>query len=156
MIDATPVTPGDEPFLFDLYASTRQAEVAGWGWEPAMCQTFLHMQWRAQSQAYAAQYPGADHRLIWVDGQPAGRLLVHRTDAAYRLIDIALLPAFQSRGIGGGLIRSLQAEAAATNRPIHLHVLRGNPARRLYAQLGFRTVDSDDAVYEHMAWQPHM
>lgn len=153
MIDTTAVTPGDEPFLFELYASTRQAEVAGWGWDPAMSQTFLQMQWRAQSHAYAAQYPGADHRLILVDGERAGRLLVHRTDDAVRLVDIALLPAFQGRGIGGELIRGLQAAAGAAGRPILLHVLQGNPVRRLYERLGFRAVDGTDGVYERMEWQ---
>jgi hypothetical protein len=35
--------PQDEPFLFELYASTRQEELDAWGWPPEMRRNFLVM-----------------------------------------------------------------------------------------------------------------
>lgn len=72
----------DEPFLFEVYASTRRDEVAAWGWD-----------------------------------------------------------------------LSQQEEAAATQRPLGLQVMKGNPARRLYERLGFRQAGESDTHYA-MEWRP--
>ena len=152
MLEQTrPVRPDDEPFLYELYASTRRAEVSSWGWSPQQEDAFLRMQFEAQARAYATQYPEADHRVICRDGKPVGRILIHRHGAAATLVDIGLLPACQGAGTGSALIRDLQAEG----RPVHLHVLKGSPAGRLYERLGF-TVTGDTGVYYAMQWQPHV
>jgi ribosomal protein S18 acetylase RimI-like enzyme len=63
-----------------------------------------------------------------------------------RIIDIALLPAWRGRGIGGRLLRGLQEEAAAGSKPLTIHVERMNPALRLYERLGF-ALREDKGVY---------
>jgi len=153
MLQTIAAGPGDQSFLCTLYCSTRQDEVGAWGWDAAAAQAFLQMQWRAQSAAYASQYPGAEHRIILVDGQQAGRLLVHQTEEAVRLVDIALLPAFRGQGVGVQLLGELQAEAAAAGKPVRLSVFRGSPARRLYKRLGFQPAGGNE-VYEQMEWRP--
>jgi len=65
-IDLRAATASDEPFLFALYASTREHELAAWGWEPAQRDAFLRMQWMAQSHVRvpgvaAAATPGLKH-----------------------------------------------------------------------------------------------
>ncbi|MFZ5815178.1 MAG: GNAT family N-acetyltransferase [Bacillota bacterium] len=147
------VQKADEPFLYELYASTRQAEVDGWGWTPAQQEGFLRMQFQARSRSYAWQFPGADQRVLWLGEERIGQLLVERTDREIRLIDIALLPAHQGRGIGAGLIRALQQEAQQSGRPLRLSVVPTNPARLLYERLGFTTV-ADDGLYRAMEWRP--
>lgn len=149
MVETRPARPEDEPFLFTLYAATREAEVSAWGWSPAQQQAFLGMQYQAQARSYAQQFPAADHQLICRGGDPVGRILVHRGPEATDLVDIALLPAYRGAGAGTALIRELQAEG----RPVRLHVLKGNPAQRLYERLGFR-VAGDDGVYLAMQWHP--
>ena len=146
------VEPDDEPFLFRVYASTRAAEMAAWGWDQAQQEAFLRMQFLTQQLSYRAQFPGADHRIIMVEDQPAGRILVARTDKEILLVDIALLAEYRNAGIGTGLIRDLQAEAARAGAPVHLHVLKTNPAAaRLYERLGFQATE-DDGVYLQMKW----
>ena len=132
-----PATASDEAFLFALYASTREGELAMWGWAPAQRDAFLRMQWMAQGRDWAIRYAGADHRLVLVNGQPAGRMLVARGPREWRLVDIALLPSSRGAGVGTRLLRALQDEAAGARVPLKLRVLRDSPAHRLYARLGF-------------------
>lgn len=149
-----PVTPADEPFLFELYASTRRDELAAWGWDAAQQEAFLRLQYLAQSRGYAAEFPDADHRIICEGDQPVGRILVHRTEQAIALVDMALLPDFRGAGIGTALIGALQAEAEASGRPLRLQVLRSNAAaRRLYERLGFR-ITGEAGLHLAMEWRP--
>lgn len=141
MQHTTPVRPGDEPFLYAVYADSRREEVAAWGWPPAQQDAFLQMQFQFQRRSYAMQLPDADHRMIWHEDVPVGQILVDRSAEAIRLVDIAILQAFRGRGIGTELIRSLQAEALQAQRPLRLTVRKENPgARHLYERLGFTTV----------------
>ncbi|WP_163994158.1 GNAT family N-acetyltransferase [Pyxidicoccus caerfyrddinensis] len=133
-----PASASDEAFLFTLYASTREGEVAMWGWAPAQRDTFLRMQWMAQGRDWATRYAGADHRVVLVNGAPAGRLLVARGVKEWRLVDIALLPAHRRAGVGTRLLRELLDEAAKAHVPLRLRVLSASPARALYERLGFR------------------
>src|SRR5882672_3989068 len=89
------VALGDEAFLFEVYASTRTAELAATGWSEPQQESFLRMQFQAQDKHYRGNYPGADLQIIRVDGQPAGRLYIHRRAGEIRIMDIALLPAFR-------------------------------------------------------------
>jgi ribosomal protein S18 acetylase RimI-like enzyme len=148
-----PVTIQDEEFLFRLYASTRQKEVSAWGWDAAQQHAFLRMQFVAQRRGYEADYAAAEHRLILADGEPIGRIFVHRTEREIRLVDIAVLPEFQSRGAGAAFIRNLIAESQASGRPLRLQVARGNRAIQLYQRLGFSKTGEDD-VYFQMEWKP--
>ena len=66
--DLQPVRPEDEPFLFELYASTRGDEMALVGWDKAQQEAFLRMQFNAQRSSYAMQFPNADYRIIAHDG----------------------------------------------------------------------------------------
>lgn len=96
----------------------------------------LDMQYRAMTADRAARYPQAADRVIELDGAPVGRLLVDRSTDTTTLVDVALLPAARGRGLGGALLTALCAEG----RPVTLRVLADNPARRLYARLGFEPV----------------
>ena len=49
-------------------------------------------------------------------------------------------------------MRALQAEAAASRKPLRIHVERFNPALRLYERLGFRQVE-DKGVYLFLEWR---
>jgi ribosomal protein S18 acetylase RimI-like enzyme len=65
---------------------------------------------------------------------------------------IALLPECRGAGIGGGLIRDVQAEAGRTGKRLTIHVERTNPALRLYRRLGFRLIE-DKGIYLFMEWR---
>jgi ribosomal protein S18 acetylase RimI-like enzyme len=138
-----PATDGDREFLVGVYASTRLAELAVTGWSGAEIDAFLRMQFDHQDRHYAVAFAEAERSVIEVDGRPAGRLYVDRRPDEIRVVDIALLPEFRGRGVGGSLLGELAEEASASGRPIRIHVERENPAMSLYLRLGFVQVDDE-------------
>jgi ribosomal protein S18 acetylase RimI-like enzyme len=147
-----PIRPADEPFLYEVYASTRQEELAPVPWNEGQKAAFLQMQFDAQHAHYQEHFAGAAFDVVLVDGQPAGRLYVARWPGEIRIIDVAILPAFRNRRLGTRLLTSLLKEAEAAHKPLTIHVERLNPALRLYERLGFRTVE-DKGVYLFLEWQ---
>lgn len=148
-----PILPDDEQFLFEVYESTRADELAQLPWNEAQRAAFLKMQLNARDQSYRMYYGELDDRIILMQNQRAGRLIVSRTDKEITLVDIALLPEYRNAGIGTALIKDLFAEADKMNRPVRLQVARMNPrAHRLYTHLGF-TVSGEDQMYFQMEWQ---
>ena len=145
------VTSDDDEFLFQVYVSTREEEVAAWGWNPARRHAFLRMQFDARRRSYQANYPGGDDHVIFHDGKAVGRIMVLRAEDHIRLVDIAVLPRHRSAGIGTGLIRELMAESRSSRRPLRLQVVRGNRAAGLYERLGF-SITGEDAMYREMEW----
>lgn len=142
-----PVQTEDDEFLLNLYISTRMEEVAGFGWPPAQQAAFLRMQFMAQKKSYDAAYVGVEHQIIVINSQPAGRIMVFRTDSQIHLVDISLLPEFRGIGIGSVLIKGLLSEGLASGRSVTLQVEKTNiGAHRLYDRLGF-VLTSEDEMY---------
>jgi ribosomal protein S18 acetylase RimI-like enzyme len=148
-----PITGDDDAFLFALYASTREVELAPVPWPEEQKIAFLRYQFDLQHQHYTTNYPGATLDLIEVDGEPAGRLYVCPRAAEIRIMDIAFLPAFRGRGLGTALLAELQERGRASGRTVTIHVERDNPALRLYQRLGFE-IAGDVGVYWLLEWQP--
>jgi ribosomal protein S18 acetylase RimI-like enzyme len=148
-----PVTPDDEVFLLQVYASTRAEEMALVPWSDEQKQAFLRMQFDAQRQSYRQQFPDAEYSVILRDGIAAGRLIVEQTGERILLIDIALLPAFRNLGIGSKLISDLKAEAQQAGKPLWLDVESFSPVFRLYERLGFKKID-EAGYYLRMEWRP--
>src|SRR5262245_4210903 len=146
-------TPGDDPFLCQVYATTRSSELALVAWPDEQKASFVETQFRAQARHYRAHYPDTTFDVILLDGQKAGRIYVSRWPDEIRIVDITLLPEFCGRGIGSSLLQRLQAEARAARKPLRIHVERFNPALRLYERLGFREIE-DKGVYLFMEWSP--
>jgi ribosomal protein S18 acetylase RimI-like enzyme len=148
-----PVRATDGEFLFQVYASTRVEELARVNWSDTQRANFLRSQFAAQTQHYTTQYPGAEFQVVLVDGQPAGRLYLHRRPGEIRVMDIALLPAFRQRGLGTALLQQVLAEGARTHRCVTIHVEIFNPARHWYERLGFQAI-AENGVYLLMEWRP--
>lgn len=154
MITTAPVTADrDQPFLYELYASTRQEEMEPAGWDAAQVDAFLTMQFRLRSASYALEYPHAEHRIIYREGLAVGAWIVDYGNAEIHLVDIAFLPAYRSKGFGTYLLRSLQEEAFASQRPIRLQAERLGAALHLYERLGFMATGGDP-VRVAMSWMP--
>jgi ribosomal protein S18 acetylase RimI-like enzyme len=142
-------TPEDEQFLFDVYASTRQEELEGLGWDDNQKREFFKMQFLARERSY----PRVDDRIIVLNGRPIGRILVDRSEAEILLRDIALLTQYRNRGLGTILIYDLMKEARVSGKAIRLHVLATSAAVRLYDRLGFSKTGAE-AAYLEMKWLP--
>jgi ribosomal protein S18 acetylase RimI-like enzyme len=148
-----PLEGADRAFLVELYGSTREEELAPTGWDDATTRAFIEHQFSAQDAHYRGNYPGATLDVIEVDGQPAGRLYVHRGPVDIRIMDIALVPEFRGRGVGTSLLRSLMEEADASGRKLSIHVEMQNPARSLYSRLGFEPA-GEHGIYVLMERPP--
>jgi ribosomal protein S18 acetylase RimI-like enzyme len=144
-------TEQDAEFLYSVYASTREEELAQVGWDAGQKEHFLRGQFEAQRQCYESNYPGAEFQVILVEGKAAGRLYVDRRANEIRIMDIALLPEFRGQGIGTGLLKSILAEGQRTHRLVSIHVEVFNPAIRLYERLGFTKV-ALNGVYHLLEW----
>jgi ribosomal protein S18 acetylase RimI-like enzyme len=91
--------------------------------------------------------------LVVVDGEPAGVWqVVDEPPEPLYLARVALLPAFQGRGIGSLLVRELQERGAREGRAVTLSVFEINPARRLYERLGFRVTERQPPKLE-LRWE---
>ena len=147
-----PMQPDDDAFLCALYADTRKEELAVTGWEESQKDAFLKAQFEAQSAHYQTHYAEAEFSLILFDGQPIGRIIVYRAAQEIRLVDIALVREWRSRGVGAYLMKALMYEASAAGKPLRIHVEKFNPALNFYRRLGFVPIE-DKGVYWFMEWK---
>lgn len=130
-----PAAPADAEFCFGLHEAAMGGYITAiWGWDE-----------QVQRDFHARGFRPDRWQIITVDGADAGMLDVeYQPDAVY-LSRIELLPGYQGRGVGTGLIRALIAEAHRRGQPLELDVLAVNHrAQALYRRLGLREVPSSD------------
>ena len=147
-----PVTPEDEAFLLEVYASTRAEELSKVPWDEAQREAFLKMQFAAQQLHYQTHNPTATHDLILLDAHAIGRLYVARREREIRILDITILPDYRNQGMGTPLIEELMTEAAQAGKPLTIYVESFNPSLRLFERLGFSKIE-DDGVNYLMEWR---
>lgn len=132
-----PINNEDVEFLYRVYASTREEEMAMTGWSEPQIEEFLQMQFTLQHTQYLQEYKNASFEIILLDKVPIGRLYVDRRKQEIRILDIAFFPEFRGRGIGSQILKELISEADKKKLPLNCHVEHNNPAQKLYERLGF-------------------
>ncbi len=153
MLKLRPLEAQDEDLSYQVYASTRAEEMALVDWSPEQKEQFLRQQFTAQRSHYQMYAPQSEWLVIELDGKPAGRLILDRSDAQRIAIkDIAMLPDFRGCGAGTYLLGALIDEARAAGKQLVLHVENFNPARRLYERMGFHPSGVVRGVYDEMVW----
>jgi ribosomal protein S18 acetylase RimI-like enzyme len=144
----------DDVFLLELFKAVRSPAFAIAPMPAAQIDLLMRIQYAAQKQSYSAQFPGSDHQLVLVDGNAAGRIWISRLPAEHRLVDIALLPAYQNRGIGALLVKEAIEEAGRAGVPLRCSVALSNGGSlRFHQRLGFRIM-SQDEVYAELSAEP--
>lgn len=146
-----PATADDDAFLRDLFAAVRGPMFAGLPADVAA--PLLLQQFRAQHHGHRTAYPDAEDVIVEVGDRPVGRWLVDRGADAITLVDVAIHPDHQARGIGSELLRGLTGEADRIAARIRLSVADDNPARGLYERFGFLQVATEGA-YDSMQREP--
>lgn len=149
MCTLRPALATDADFLRGLYHEARSAEARAWGLPEAAIPAFVAQQYAARTAGWAAAHPTAVDHIIEVAGEPVGRLLWVEASDHLHIIDIALAARCQGHSLGTQILTRLQARGQA----IQLRVALDNPARRLYARLGF-VGSTDDGIYALLRWQP--
>lgn len=148
-----PIVESDQPFLAELYSSTRTEEMQQVPWTPEQKAQFLAMQFHAQTTHYAEHYDTSDFFVIEQEGRAIGRLYFDRQPDDVCIVDITLIPEMRGSGLGTVLLREILDEAAASGKTVSIHVEYFNPARHLYDRLGFKEIGTS-GVYFHMRWTP--
>lgn len=146
-------TDGDLPFVSELYASTRREEVALTGWPPEQQAAFLAQQAAAQHSHYSIHFADAEWLIIERDARAIGRLYLRETPGNLHIVDISLLPDSRGQGIGGAILADILDLARGRRCDVTIHVEKGNPARSLYARLGFETLE-EKGVYDLLRAAP--
>lgn len=138
-VQLRPATHEDVDWLEFLYESAMRPHVERAGaWDPEL---------------FRGSFDPDITMVVEVDGVESGMLEVEHQPGAVVLRDIQLDPMVQGRGVGTALVRGVMAQGRARGVPVRLRVLAGNPARRLYARLGFVPyVEEQDAT--RMEWHP--
>ena len=146
-----PVKPDDLDFLREVYASTREEEMSISGWPAEQVKTFLDQQFHFQDTYYKQEFPDAQYSIVELEGKSIGRLYLDRREEEDRIIDIALLPEYRGKGLGGALMKEILDEADRAGKPVGIHVERNNPAMHLYQRLGF-VKTGEHGLYYLMVW----
>ncbi|WP_020654050.1 GNAT family N-acetyltransferase [Massilia niastensis] len=144
--------PEDAGFLAALYLSARP-DLQGLPVPRSVIQGIARHQQHLQRQDYALRYPDAEEWVIeagkLAPRAAVGRLVLHRSAAALRVVDLSVAPHARRRGHARAVLAWLQAEAQAARLALRLRVRRENHgARALYAKMGFVTVADYDAALE--------
>lgn len=149
------IEDADKGFLQSLYADSREWEFVHSAMSKTERQAFLKRQYDAQDRAYKTSYLKAVHRIIVLDGEDIGRLIINRLDELMHIIDLTIHSKFTGKGIGSDILMALKAEAQGGKVPIELSVKTNNPALRLYERQGFKFM-SHEGVYQKMRWFPDL
>jgi ribosomal protein S18 acetylase RimI-like enzyme len=73
---------------------------------------------------------------------------VFKDGSTWTIEQLQIAPAHQGGGLGADVLRTVIAEARAAGALLRLSVLKQNPAARLYARLGFRTLAESANSYK--------
>ena len=137
-------TPADAAFVRALLADMKAAEFAPMGMPPEQLAPLIEMQVGVFRAGLDADFPDARRQVAELDhGTPAGHLVVAQRAQGLLVVQIMVAPELRDQGIGTALLGTVLGEAATRALPVRLKVSPFNPARRLYARLGFRDVARD-------------
>jgi GNAT superfamily N-acetyltransferase len=125
-----PADDTDEPFLRELYASTRPDLMALP--EPTRS-AILDMQYNLQRSQYAQSYPDREHWIVLDGSEPIGHYMSFENEDVFHFLHMALLPEHRNSGIGSAIF----SDSFTRGKAVTLQVLTDNPARQLYLRLGF-------------------
>ena len=140
-----PATQKDKEFCYLVLKTTMRGYVDQiWGWDEAWQQTY-----------FASKFDAAQNQVIVVDGIDAGVFSVEEHEDELFISRLYILPAYQRRGIGTYLLKSVIDKGQALGLPVRLQVLVNNPARQLYERLGFQSSEGT-ATHIVMAVLPHV
>jgi ribosomal protein S18 acetylase RimI-like enzyme len=108
-----------------------------WGWDEAF-----------QEAVFRKNYVPAEIQVITFAEKDIGMLSLEERGEDVFLRAIEIHPENQGQGIGTAIIQKIIAEGALKMKPAFLHVLKVNPARRLYERLGFSVVSETSTHFQ--------
>lgn len=149
-----PETTEDEAFIRTLMLQVLTRSLGAEAWPEPLRTNLLDTQYRVRREGFRQMAGDAPGTILCVDGEPAGWLVLAETEEAILIVNIAVLEAWQGRGLGTWMLRSVIEKAGQRHIPVQLEVARINDAaRRLYLRLGFHEVGGNE-IHHQMEWKP--
>jgi N-acetylglutamate synthase-like GNAT family acetyltransferase len=155
-INLYPIEDKDMMILNEIYGSTREKELKQVVyWSDEQKRAFILQQFMAQHEYYQKNYIGAAFYTIQKNKVVIGRLYIHENfqEKGVRIIDITILPNWQNKGIGKGILKDILSKSSKLNRAVSIHVETFNPAMKLYKDLGFEKISETNGVYHLLEWK---
>jgi ribosomal protein S18 acetylase RimI-like enzyme len=98
-----------------------------------------------QRQLHERRFVSQDFQVIQVSGIDVGILAIVREPDCVKVNQLFILPEYQGRGIGTACMMRIIEDAAASELPVRLRVLKVNSrAVAFYQRLGFRSIGESD------------
>ena len=132
-----PAVEADVAFLIALRVATMTPHLARQG-----------LDIDADEHQRRAEYRLDAAAIVECDGQDVGVIKVLQDGTTWTIEQFQILPGRQGTGLGTTVLRALIADARASGALLRLSVLKQNPAARLYARLGFRTLGESANSYK--------
>ena len=146
-----PARADDREFLYRLFSSVYSEKLNRAHLNQEEKNSLIGFMYEGFARHYSTIGPAADDRIVLMNNECIGRMILLQAREEIRLADLAILPQYRRRGIGSALIGQLQTESLISNRPVRLHVARFDSALRLYQRLGFYKIEVAEP-YLHLEW----
>jgi ribosomal protein S18 acetylase RimI-like enzyme len=146
-----PVRAEDEGFLYHLFYSVQAEKLYLSSLTQDEKEKLIRLVYTSFTCHYRALSDSSDDRIVVLNEEAVGRMILLQSRDEIRLADITILPHCRNRGMGSALIGQLQVESAMSKRPVRLRVAKFDRAARLYQRLGFYKIESNDP-YLHLEW----
>ncbi|UZE48935.1 GNAT family N-acetyltransferase [Rhodopseudomonas sp. P2A-2r] len=145
-----PERPDDAAFLRRLFVANHAGVLRDAGIAEPVIADLMDVQFRSQADTYRRPFPHAEFLIVERDGAAIGRWISDDDGDAELLVDIALLPDSQNRGLGAAFVAAMMRRALDRGKAPRASVLVSNlPCLKMCRRIGFRVVDQDD-VYVHL------
>lgn len=130
--------PDEFDYVFALHKEGLEAYIRrAWSWDE-----------EAQRRDMRARFAAGGFEIAMRGGGEVGMISLSLHPDHVYLHHVIVAAAWRGQGIGTALMRIVMQRARAEGAAVRLSVFRGNPARALYARLGFRATAEDT----HREW----
>ena len=106
------------------------------------------LQYSAKMAQYQTQYPNLQQRIAYFQKKASGYIMWSLENDELVVVDIAVLTAYQRKGIATELLQQCIKTANQNKKPVRLTVTRDNPAISLYLRMGFTIVSSNHVHHQ--------
>jgi ribosomal protein S18 acetylase RimI-like enzyme len=134
------------PIIREIWCETN-ADFLGLEYEGPIVDLML-LQFSAKMAQYQTQYPNLQQRIADFQKKASGYIMWSLENDELVVVDIAVLTAYQRKGIATELLQQCIKTANQNKKPVRLTVTRDNPAISLYLRMGFTIVSSNHVHHQ--------
>ena len=151
-IELQPATSEHESFLYQVYCTTSEQEMAMVPWSDEQKEAFLRMQFSAQQTDYDKRFADGRQSVIVVDDVKVGRLHTLELEEEIKILDITVLPQHRTKGTATSLLNDLLDQARGSGKRVLVYVEIFNPSLGFFEKRGFQKV-MDEGIYYLLEWR---